>query len=128
MTEPAEPAVAEPVQQYATPEVSEAWRRGFGGAAPVWYTLVSELNQTKPEFAKYVADDAERAVQRGFAQAEARAQEQAPIAAAELAGHREATALIDPHREAVTLMIEAPAATESTLTIEAVPGEPDTFA
>ena len=123
---PGKPKVAEPAPEYASQEVSDAWRT----ALPVWYQLVSEWHAQpqRQDFARYIADDQERTVRRAYAIAEARAQVARPIAAAEIAGHNEATQIIEPHREAVTLMIEGPAAGEPTLSMEAVPGDPDTFA
>lgn len=100
---------------------------------PLWYQLVSEWNTDDSEpgrksFAAYMADDVRREVERQYALAEVQSYKLPPSQRAELAGHQLAHALVEPHRDAVTHMIEAPAASEQTLALEAVPSDPDTFA
>jgi hypothetical protein len=117
-------------RKFAEPQVSQEWNK----LVPVWHGLVSEWNAeaSPPErqaFAAYIADDQRRAVERAFAAVVEQAAQERPIAAAEIEGHRMAEQLAIPHRDAVTHMIEAPPPPpgETTLSMEAVPGEPDTF-
>lgn len=96
---------------------------------PLWYQLVSEWNadDKRKDFAAYMADDAQREVERRYSLAEVQSYTLPPSHRGELAGHQLAHELVEQHRDAVTKMIEAPAS-EQTLALEAAPGEPDTFA
>lgn len=115
-------------RKFAEPEVSQEWNK----VVPVWHGLISEWNAEassaeRQEFAQYIADDQRRAVERSFAVVVEQAQQERPIAAAQIAGRQLAETLALPHRDAVTHMIEAPPPGETTLSMEAVPGDPDTF-